>query len=216
MDKSLKKIVNLLFHKLTRNSSFDHIIHSDLKTHFDQTEGMINFEEATLLYDMAKACREGCILEVGSYRGRSAVALGRGSIDGHKVPVYAIEPHEEFTGELGGKFGPPDRAAFYTAMLATSCYHVVRLVNLSSEMVAPGWKQKIGLLFIDGDHSYEGVKRDFECWSPHLASEALIAFDDSTNPELGPRRLIDELTNSGRFEEINRVRNVTVIARKKG
>lgn len=217
MNKSLKKIIAPILQKITRDDSFDHIAYNgNLKTYFDQTEGMINLAEATLLYELAKACQDGCIVEVGSYRGRSAVALGRGSLDGHKAPVYAIEPHEEFTGVLGGKFGPPDRAAFYTAMLATSCYHIVRLVNLSSELVAPGWNKKISLLFIDGDHSYIGVKRDFDCWSPHLTPGALIAFDDSTNPAIGPGQLIDELVKSNQFEQVKQVRNVTVITRKNG
>ncbi|MGC1374671.1 MAG: class I SAM-dependent methyltransferase [Anaerolineales bacterium] len=215
MNKSLKKIVNLLVQKITRDDSFDRVSYnSDFKTWFDQTEGMVNLEEALLLYDLAKACRNGCIVEVGSYRGRSAVALGRGSLDGYKAPVYAIEPHEEFSGVLGGKYGPPDRGAFYKAMLATSCFHIVRLVNLSSEIVSPGWTKPIGLLFIDGDHSYEGVKRDFDCWVGHLTPNAIIAFDDSTNPAFGCLQFIGELLESGRFEKINQVRNVTVITRK--
>ncbi len=214
MKKLLKKTLGPIVQKLTRDNSFDAIAQGSLESYFTQTEGMINLAEAAMLYEMAKACQDGCIVEVGSYRGRSAVALGRGSLDGYKAPVYAIEPHEEFTGTLGGKFGPPDRAAFYSAMLATSCYHAVRLVNLSSELVTPGWKKPVGLLFIDGDHSYAGVKRDFDCWQPHLTPNAQIAFDDSTNPEIGPYQLIAELLRSGRFEQVNLVRNVTVIRRK--
>jgi len=70
------------------------------------------------------------------------------------------------------------------------------------------------LLWIDGDHSYDGVKRDFECWFPHLSNNALIAFDDSRNPDLGPRKLIEELVKSNRFIEINHVHNITVLAQK--
>jgi predicted O-methyltransferase YrrM len=33
-------------------------------------------------------------------------------------------------------------------------------------------------LFIDGDHSYEGVKKDFEMYSPLVAEGGLIAFHD--------------------------------------
>lgn len=215
MNKTIKKLINPILQKITRDSSFDKIkTDGDLKTYLDQTEGMINLPEAVMLYEMAKACTDGCIVEVGSYRGRSAVALGRGSLDGHKAPIYAIEPHEAFTGDLGGTFGPPDRAAFYAAMLATSCYHVVRLVNLSSEIVTPGWQQKVGVLFLDGDHSYAGVKRDFDCWQPHLTPSAFIAFDDSTNPEIGPHQLVAELLQSGQYEQVNLVRNITVLQRK--
>ncbi len=47
-----------------------------------KTQGYINFAEAELLYRLAFGARDGCIVEVGSYRGRSTVALARGSLDG--------------------------------------------------------------------------------------------------------------------------------------
>lgn len=196
------------------NDSFGKIASLSLKECFDKTEGMISFEAAVLLYDLAKQVTDGCIVEVGSYRGRSTVALGRGSLDGNRVPVYAIEPHEGFTGVLGGKFGPADRGSFYQAMLDTSCYHVVRLVNVGSTIVAPNWDKEISLLWIDGDHTYEGVKTDFECWLPHLAPGALIVFDDAKNHSLGPSQLIEELIARGGFEEKQRVGKVAVIGRK--
>lgn len=37
---------------------------------------------------------------------------------------------------------------------------------------------KLDFLFIDGDHSYEGVKRDFEMYSPLVRSGGVIAFHD--------------------------------------
>ena len=36
----------------------------------------------------------------------------------------------------------------------------------------------IDFLMIDGDHSYDGVKRDFELYSPLVAEDGLIAFHD--------------------------------------
>lgn len=38
--------------------------------------------------------------------------------------------------------------------------------------------RSIDLLFIDGDHSYEGVKTDYQLYSPLVASGGLIAFHD--------------------------------------
>jgi predicted O-methyltransferase YrrM len=218
MKKLLKRLINYFGYEIRRLDKDASELFSgpaNLQEYFALAEGMISFEEASLLYNFAKQISDGCIVEVGSYRGRSAVALGRGSLDGNRVPVYAIEPHEEFTGVLGGRFGPADRGAFYKAMIDTSCYQVVRLVNLSSEIVAPNWNKKIGLLWIDGDHTYSGVKRDFECWLPHLTPEAIIAFDDSTDPDLGPRQLINELLNTNKFQELQQVGKVTVIRSKK-
>lgn len=38
--------------------------------------------------------------------------------------------------------------------------------------------RKIDYLFIDGDHTYEGVKQDFEVYNQFLSGDALVAFHD--------------------------------------
>lgn len=166
-------------------------------------KGMISQFEAGALYDFARAASTGCIVEVGSYRGRSTAALALGTRAGAGLPVFAVDPHEAFTGVKGGEFGAADRAAFFRNMLRTGTYEEVRLVNLSSEVITPGWTLPVSLLWIDGDHSYDGVRRDFECWSPHLTPDATVMFDD-VNVE-GPRRLTDELVASGGWQIVNQV-----------
>jgi predicted O-methyltransferase YrrM len=37
---------------------------------------------------------------------------------------------------------------------------------------------KVDFLFIDGDHSYEGVKKDFEMYSPLVKKGGIIVFHD--------------------------------------
>jgi len=44
------------------------------------------------------------------------------------------------------------------------------------EMILEG--RKLDFLFIDGDHSYEGVKMDFEMYSPLVRRGGIIAFHD--------------------------------------
>lgn len=176
-------------------------------------EGWLSLEEAQLLYTLAREARDGAIVEVGSYRGRSTTALSLGARDGHDLPVFAVEPHEPFTGVLGGEFGPEDRGAFYRTMLETEAYQNVRLVNLSSETVTPGWQQPVSLLWIDGDHSYPGVQRDFRCWEPHLAPGAVAVFDDSVDPKLGPYRLIAELLTDGAYRRLPGAGKVSVLTR---
>lgn len=215
----MKKLLNIIlnyFNYELRKISLGHDYSKsskgkDLKKLLKKTEGMITLEEAELLYNLAKEVSSGCIIEIGAFRGRSTIALAYGSIQGHKAPLYSIEPHEDFQGVLGGQFGAEDRAAFYQAMLDTSCYKTSRLINLSSEVVTPGWDKQVGLLWIDGDHTFEGVKRDFECWEPFLSHEALIAFDDSLNPDLGPKRLIDKLINDKKFELNQKTGKITVL-----
>lgn len=174
-------------------------------------EGSVSREEAQLLFELAKKVSGGCIVEVGSYRGRTTVALALGSQYGRNVPVYAIEPHEVFTGVLGGKFGPRDRTEFFKNIIRTRCTETVRLINTSTEVVSKGWDKPIGLLWIDGDHRYEAVKRDFECWEQYLLTKGLVAFHDSLDENLGPAKVIEEAMLSGRYQKLHQVGLTTVL-----
>ncbi len=171
-------------------------------------DGMIGDEDAALLTRLASEVEDGCIVEVGSYRGMSTVALARGA----RVPVYAIEPHEHFQGALGDVYGPADRRAFFENLLHAGVVEQVRLVNLSSEVVTPGWQQPVGLLWIDGDHRYEAVRRDFYCWEPHLRGS--VAFHDTLRPTLGPMRVVNELLATG-YELVEQVQGTKVLRRSR-
>lgn len=43
---------------------------------------------------------------------------------------------------------------------------------------------KLDFLFIDGDHSYEGVKKDFEMYSPLVRKGGIVAFHDICNKDI--------------------------------
>lgn len=174
-------------------------------------EGAIDRDEAELLYQLAAKVSVGCIVEIGSYRGRSTVALALGSQKGHDSPVYAIDPHEQYVGVLGGNFGPEDRLAFYKNMLKTGCVKNVRLINLGSDEVALAWRRPIGLLWIDGDHSYQAVKRDFENLSRHVVAGGYIAFHDSLDMDLGPVRVINEISAGGGYSRSFQAGLITVL-----
>lgn len=111
---------------------------------------------------------------------------GAGSQTGNNAPVFAIEPHEEFRGVLGGTFGPQDRAAFFRNMLRRRAWETVRLVNLPSAVAVQGWVLPVSLLWIDGDHRYEGVRNDFQAWLSHVKPNGIIALHDTIPADGGP------------------------------
>jgi len=164
----------------------------------DATAGWLSREEAIALHAYAAEVETGAIIEVGSYRGRSTIALSAGARPG--IPVYAIEPHEAMSDACTGTFGPDDRGEFYKSMLRSEAYRNVRLLNVSSEVVTPGWTTPVGLLWIDGDHSEPGVRRDWACWRPHLAPGATVVFDNAHNSAVGPMSVIAELVEAGLLE----------------
>ena len=157
--------------------------------------GGITYEEAYYLAEKAAQVQSGCIMEVGSFKGRSAVAMSMGLLSTNSTAqIYCVEPHMPFVGVNGGQFGPDDRAQFYKAMLATGAYQNTSLINLSSEDISAAWHQPISLCFIDGDHTFEGVKRDFECWKSKIVIGGLLVFDDAMKPNLGPTQLKPKVT----------------------
>jgi predicted O-methyltransferase YrrM len=143
-------------------------------------EGWLAREEAALLMDLAAAVPAGqVVVELGNYRGRSSVALALGSREGSGVQVFSVDPHAEYTGPRGGRFGRADQAHLYANLARTGVGALVSVVGLESTRAAAAWGgARIGLLFIDGDHRYEAVRADFEAWRPHLAPGARVAFDD--------------------------------------
>jgi glycosyltransferase involved in cell wall biosynthesis len=170
-------------------------------------KGGVSVEEGLALSRYAADCAGGDIVEIGSFRGKSAVALATGAIQS-RVRVFCIEPHAEFTGVYGGKFGPQDRGAFYQVMLQTASFEKVALINLPSREAARAWCRPIGLLFVDGDHSFRGVKGDFDAWDPHVCLGGIIAFDDATDPAVGPANLIEQILASGRYAALETVGKV--------
>jgi predicted O-methyltransferase YrrM len=163
--------------------------------------GGTSSEEGRFLSQLAASVSDGVIVEIGSHQGKSAIALARGSLSGPKADVFAVDPHEPFKGLYGGTFGPADRQAFYRHIADAQVGEIVRLLSLPGPVAAIGFNRPVALLFIDGDHSLAGVTNDFDAWSVHLTPDAIVAFDDATDPQAGPFQLIRKLLESGAWVE---------------
>jgi hypothetical protein len=174
-------------------------------------DGLMSTPEVLLLYQQAREARGGAIVEIGSFHGRSTSALALGSQDGNGAPVYAIDPYVTFTGPLGGKFGPRDKIGFFQNLLFTAAVPQVWVIHLPSVQAAKGWQEPIALLWIDGDHTYEGVKADFDSWSPFVIPGGLVAFHDSLDPRLGVHRLIGEILETSGYKHIGGVEKITLL-----
>ncbi len=160
---------------------------------FDEVEGQISVMEALFLFRTARKLRiQGTIVEIGSYRGKSTIFLAKGSKRGLGNTVHAIEPHAEYVGIFGGKFGPEDKEAFLSNIQKHDVKDGVQLISQKSGDAALEWTQPISLLWIDGDHSYEAVKRDVLLWERFLCPGGIIALHD-VMPDSPPARVFDEL-----------------------
>ena len=175
---------------------------------FGGIAGWLTLEEAEELFRHAAAARSGCIVEVGSYRGRATMVLCAGASVGMQLPVYAVDPHERALGAFGTKFGPKDRAAFFRHFHKSELVDQVRLLNAASAVVTPGWKRPVALLYLSGAHRFPSVGADFAAWQPHLVPGAIAAVYDA---ELGDqRRAIDNLVAAGVLDPLRTIGKLAV------
>jgi predicted O-methyltransferase YrrM len=170
-------------------------------------------EGFTLMQLAAYAPGEGCVVEVGSFKGLSSCWLGMGVERRGAGVVYAVD---HFKGspehQPGQSHADPDVVAsgstlpaFRANVQKAGLEKFVEPVELASLDAARAWpasaRGPIRLLFIDGDHSYQASKADFEAWRPHLARGALVCFHDVGSWE-GVTRYYQELADATIRQEL--------------
>lgn len=182
----------------------------------DQLEGQLAMEESRFLY--AAAHDRDTILEIGSYRGKSAafLALGstskRGSGGGH---VTAIDPHLASEGAGTTNYNDEDEAVFHRTMERLGVQdRVTHIVKLSHD-ARPDWPDTpIDLLWIDGDHSYEGCLTDLVDWADLVSPGGILACHDYKHRDGVRRAWTERIASDPAWEPTRFVRSIAWTVRK--
>jgi predicted O-methyltransferase YrrM len=175
----------------------------------ETVEGFISYEELELLHSLAAAVPPGSsIVEIGSYRARSTCALGLGAKAAGAV-VYAIDHHPTY--EAGGTgYSMADNQAYYGNLATYGVGDVVRTINLPANIVWNIWLDDIALLFIDGDHSYYQVHRDFNLWSMFTHT---VILHDTAGFHPGVSQLLNEVLAGGEWICVKFIDSISVLKR---
>ena len=179
---------------------------SKIKKATETVEGFLSDAEGKTLYTLAKEhSGKGTIVEIGSWKGKSTIWLANGSRDGGKARIVAIDPHT----------GSPEHGRVNTLqefkrnIKQAKVKDIVTTIVKTSEQASKDFKEKVGLLFIDGNHDYDFVKTDFKVWEPKVVEHGAIAFHDS-HLWGGPKKVVREfVASSNRFRNIKFVDSIT-------
>lgn len=135
--------------------------------------------EITALAQRVRAIKPKIIVELGT-RGGGTLFLWSQCSDTLRLLVSVDLP-----GGIHGGGYPAQRAKLYRAFAANrpSCRLELMRVDSQQDSSVTALKQllagsAIDFLFIDADHRYEGVKRDYQLYSPLVRPGGLIAFHD--------------------------------------
>ncbi len=136
------------------------------------------------------------IVEIGSWKGRSTIALALGLAD-RAGTVFAIDPHDTTAVDLVSEYGVADTFAEFEANLARAgVSSKVRTMRKTSTEAIDELPRSIDVLFVDGSHRYEDVRADLSRYLPRLAPRSVVAFNDPTLP--GVYRALRESVLRGR------------------
>jgi hypothetical protein len=140
------------------------------------------------------APRDGVIVEIGSFKGKSTLALASVARQYGLGPVVSIDPHSAPSvtdPDLQGKASSFDD--FVTTIRTAKLEQQVETHRAFSHEVAADWNRRIRMLWIDGDHTYKGTKADFDLFSLYLADNATVALHDTLGKNFdGPIRVFVE------------------------
>lgn len=156
------------------------------------TPAQVRVEFASLL-ELVKSRQPRIILEIGTYNGGSLFCFTRvARDDAHIISI-------DLPGGLYGRGYPPWRKRLYRAFpLLGQKLTLLRVDSHASETVEKIRSllqgRKIDFLFIDGDHSYEGVRQDFLNYRDLVSDNGLIALHDIVP---GTERYVDGALSVG-------------------
>ena len=138
----------------------------------------------------------GPIMEIGSYCGKSAIYLSKGAILNDQL-VYTIDHHfgseehqikeEYFDSEI---FDYKNQRVNTLPLLIKNINkiqvkNIVPIVSNSVD-IASKWDAKLGMVFIDGGHSFKAANNDYVSWSKKKKKNgALVIHDIFENPDEG-------------------------------
>lgn len=111
----------------------------------------------------------GQIVEIGAEYGMSSSIFCKGA-----KPLVRITSIDLFPGDLLQKHNSNLREVGY--------HERTTKITGDSSLAGKQWTGgPIDLLFIDGDHSYEGAKADLDAWMPHVKVGGFAIVHDCAN-----------------------------------
>jgi predicted O-methyltransferase YrrM len=161
----------------------------------NQVPGWLSAVNAATFWGVIAELRPTRVVEIGSYLGRSTVllALGLRHYVGPAASVVAIDPH---TGdrqhlEALGLDRLPSLELFRLHVRGAGVADLIDERVQKSDEVAMTWENPIDLLYVDGWHSYEAVRRDAVNFGTWLSPRGVVCFDDYAQYD-EVRRAVDE------------------------
>lgn len=189
-----KYLINKNYLKITNNLSLNEYLKQ-----MPSQNILLTPLEAVSLYKAAYfASKKADIVEIGSWRGGSAVILAAALKDSKsKNKLHCIDPYSSERDMISKKYLKEHTLNLGLKNLKQNYYYFLSLlrqfdlkkqvnVHISrSEVFFDFWKGNVGFIFIDGNHSFKVVNNDIRMWSKKVIKYGLVGVHDCDNRTTG-------------------------------
>ncbi len=186
---------------------------AEIKTIMD-VEGYTSLKEGLFLYSLASTLENSSVVvEIGSWKGRSTIWLASGLRDGVGNGRVVAVDH----GIGDSDAGLQQTAEIFSANIKkNNVAEMITTIFKKSEEAISNWSDSIDMLFIDGAHDYENVKRDF-MWEKFLKNGGWLIMHDVLNPAEGPARVfLEKVIKTKSFENFGAVDSILFAQKREG
>lgn len=176
---------------------------ADMTALAGRLEGHLTPREVRFLSLLGAApTADGDVLEIGSFKGKSTILLAKSAAAaGSAGRVVAVDPLI-----LPSVTDPRDAdpatlpSLFRENLCANGVQAQVDFHQMTSRELGRTWNRPLRLLWIDGDHTWEGAALDFDSFAPFVQPGGIVALHDVLNRFDGPIRVLCErMLASDRF-----------------
>lgn len=181
-----------------RENGLDDIIDTvlDVKPGYGvyQVEAMQLREEIASLSELVADQDPDIVMEIGTHNGGTFYIWSR---------CFASASQFVSLDLPGGRFGggyQQRKTRIYESFAPSKSTEFVRADSHDEgtlERISDILQGQIDFLFIDGDHTYEGVKSDFEMYKPLVSDDGIIALHDIVEHPNTEQEVYDRIDESG-------------------
>lgn len=188
---------------------------ANIKEVFDGTPPDALDRRVRVLYNLAKNCKKGEIVELGTYLGYGSFALAYGAMSCSPVThpqIYTVDDYREKKGWSGELYAATDYPRFRDKRRALHLSSKVVLITMDAVDAAGNFENgEIGLLYIDTGLN---VREIFDAWKDKVAPDGIVAFRDTLTRNLKCDAIAADAISSGKFFYIDSPDNYFILIRR--
>jgi predicted O-methyltransferase YrrM len=205
-----------LIFPISHATGFEHLSGLFASTTLDHGVIALTIRQTAYMFGLARQMKARKVVEVGRYKGGSTLALAVAI--GNEGHLWSID-----IGEKESRLHAGEQKRTFDMQLRDRLQQLdlnnVDILVGDSRIVDFETKGEVDLVFIDGDHSYELAKNDFERFGRRVRVGGAVLFDDAIDDGVFKThsdtvgKVVQEAISSGQYKLVQSVNHLAHIER---